>query len=500
VNYLKTNDSKSITTVLIQLISLLSIVFVIGIQFYYRNPYISSWDQVDFALALSRYDIMAMQPHFPGYPYFILGGTLVHQWLKNPAEAFTLFNSMLYGSALFPIYQLIRRYAGKEYALLLTAIIYSGSYCLVIVNQPMSEGAALAVLWWYVWSIQYVLEKNTEAFILLPLFLFSLLLGIRLSYLPFFVGILFLFYKKWKNHQLTVKQTLLFSIIMVLFQLIWVGAVAFSEGGWLGFFKLALAFTRGHFQDWGGSVSSVDLSLMSRAKIFLTENLLSTGFFAHYQLLAVLYGLIFFLFLLKLNWKKFTQYGSLQLPALLVLIYFIWSFLAQNIDKPRHILPLIGFINLLILVVVFKTKVNAKISILAVLLLGVQIYVATTLIKEQATSIPAIHQSAKYLKNVNQPLIVYTWEETRVYEYLNVPFAHKRLQTYEVFLHDVSYYSNQRVFLTDKVVDGFRQQGINLAGKIKKLAEFKSNELFDPVYNEVTLYEWIGQREDKTNE
>ncbi|MGJ7920498.1 hypothetical protein [Neobacillus sp. LXY-4] len=475
---------------LIQLVSVLMIFYLLIVQLQFRNTYAASWDQVDFALALVRYDIMAMQPHFPGYPYFILGGMLVSTIIKNPTEALTVFNILVYGSAIVPIYLLMRNTVTKKYSLLVTAIIYTGSYTVTMVNQPMSEGAAIACLWWFVWSIQFALGRSNIFPVILPLWLFSVLLGIRLSYLPFAVGIVYLFIIKWKRRQLTNKMLLVYVVLAALFQGIWVGAIAISEGGLIGFIKLALAFTSGHFNDWGGTVSTVDPSMFIRLKALILENLLWSGFSAHSKLLLSLYLLLFIVFIKKLKWKDFIGDVHFHLPILLFLCYFIWAYLAQNIDKPRHILPLAGFGVWIVFLLLYKSKQKGLLVALSIVILIVQTGYSTMLIKEQATKTPAVHQAGEFLSKLEDPFIVYTWEETRVFQYLDVPFLHKRIQTYEVFKQDISNYSDHTVLLTDKVVAGFRQQGIKVDKQIEKIEEFHSNELFDPIYNEVTIYRW----------
>src|SRR6476661_2048936 len=98
----------------IALISICSIAFLFWTQLTHVNVFASTWDQVDFALALDRYDLMAMQPHFPGYPYFIIGGYLIHQFVENKVAALTIFNILFYFSALFPMYKLSRKYVSRS--------------------------------------------------------------------------------------------------------------------------------------------------------------------------------------------------------------------------------------------------------------------------------------------------------------------------------------------------------------------------------------------------
>ncbi len=66
----------------------------------------------------------------------------------------------------------------------MTALVQSLSYVMLIVSQPMSEGSALALLWWYVWSLERALHSDRVHVQWLPLLLFSIMLGIRLSYIP----------------------------------------------------------------------------------------------------------------------------------------------------------------------------------------------------------------------------------------------------------------------------------------------------------------------------
>ncbi|GAA3320908.1 hypothetical protein GCM10020331_033840 [Ectobacillus funiculus] len=53
------------------------------------------------------------------------------------------------------------------------------------------------------------------------------------------------------------------------------------------------------------------------------------------------------------------------------------------------------------------------------------------------------------------------------------------------------YRQNDTIYVTNHLIDGFRKQGARVEGNLKKkVAEFRSNPLFDPVYSEIILYEW----------
>ncbi|MFJ5623231.1 hypothetical protein ACIQD3_10930 [Peribacillus loiseleuriae] len=63
-------------------------------------------------------------------------------------------------------------------------------------------------------------------------------------------------------------------------------------------------------------------------------------------------------------------------------------------------------------------------------------------------------------------------------QYMNSTIPYKKVQTYQVFLHDRSYYQNRKILLTNKAVEGFTGQGIDLTGKLKKIKEFHSNSIY----------------------
>ncbi|MFJ8247126.1 hypothetical protein [Peribacillus asahii] len=475
----------------IAFISIISISWIFWTQITHVNRYAASWDQVDFVLALERYDLMAMQPHFPGYPYFILGGYFIHFFLENKAASLTVFNILFYFSALFPMYRLAREYVSKSYSLLMAAILYSSTYIMVIVNQPMSEGAAIAALWWYFWSINHAIKKNRLLSNILPLFVFSILLGIRLSYLPFAIGLLLLFYIKWRNKQYRLRHIIAYLLIAGAFQFIWVVGLVLSEGSIKGFLKLSLAFTSGHFNSWGNTAVSSDVSFLTRLKTIVINNVLWTGISSQTIGLAILYAVVIGLFIYSFKWNDIKRDSSMQLAIIMSSSYFIWVVIGQNIDKPRHILPLVIFLLFIMLINILKNSRNTVLLLFFIVLLISQIYHSYTLVTEQAQANPATYQLADYLQSHEQSAIIYTWEETRVLEYVNVPISHKRVKTFEIFLHDISYYPNKEILITNKVVEGFNAQGINVNANIKKIKEFHSNSIFDPVYHDIVLYEWI---------
>lgn len=467
-----------------------AVVFVL--QLMWIPSYAATWDMVDFALGVLHFDMYQMQPHFPGYPYFILGGKVLHLMVGDPVQALTLFNIFLYGSAIIPLFLLMNRIVLPTYAGIATAIVYTSSFTVLMVNQPMSEGAAVGMMWWYIWSLVLANERHHKGFLILPLLLFSLLLGIRLSYLVLGIGILMLLYRKWKSGVVTLLDTFVYLLIAVLFQLLWVSGISMSEGGYESFLRLALSFTNGHFQEWGGTIGASDLSLWDRVVKLIFVNAIWVGGVAEFLPLLIL-------LVVGLAAARKDSHGNRSMTSLMLVLlgsYFLWALFAQNVMKPRHALPLIGIALFLGAGRLLSQRLSRTGSILVLSFLLLQVYHTSALLYKHASDIPAVYQMADYLESEEegQPLVVYTWEESRVLEYLNVPFIHKKVQTYEVFTTDARYYPERDIFLTDKVVEGFKKQGIQMDEFIKVEKHFHSSELIDPIYHDLTLYKWKKQR------
>ncbi|WP_226535748.1 hypothetical protein [Fictibacillus halophilus] len=479
------------TTKLLSVIIILLIVFTFVIRFMFSVTFPSTWDQVDFVLALDRYDLLAMQPHFPGYPIFIFGGMIVHLFIENPSLSLSVFNGIIAVSAAIPMYLLARKYVDGVSALIVTLALQSSVYFMILVSQPMSEGSAIGVLWWFLWSLNIGLHNNKIRYQLLPLFLFSILMGIRLSYLPFGFGLLFLWWFDYKRNKDSIRL-ILFIFLAVLFQMIWVVALIMTEGSLNGFIKLSLAFVTGHFTSWGGTVVDTHEPFFTRLYELVINNIIYVGMFAKSFIILLVFAGISIIALLKNKTDAAGNFLKKHYVMLtLLLMYFLWNLFAQNIEKPRHSYPIT--LMLLFLWLVYITGKHTLLKWACMGLTVMQLVIGIPILKEQAEKNPAVYQTANYLTQQDEEIVVYTWEETRVFQYLDVPFEHKRFYTYDLFLQDKKYNKNKKIYVTNHLIEGFKEQGIDVSDHLEEVKTFRSNELFDPVYDEITLYRWIDK-------
>ncbi|AQQ55084.1 hypothetical protein B0X71_10430 [Planococcus lenghuensis] len=461
----------------------------------YSSTYARSWDHVDFALALDRYDLMAMQPHFPGYPYFIFGGTLVHEWIGDPVQALAVFNAIMLLLAALPIYWIARRRLAPLESLTTCLAVESLGYLSVMGTEAMSEATAVSVLFWYLWSLVWAYEKKGTPSQLLPIILFSVLLGVRLSYLPFGLGLLLLFFATRKRFQTTGRFLGYLAgqcLLVFLFQLVWISALIVSEGSMVTFISLSLQFVNGHFNEWGGAVTAESTPIISRAATLLFTNILWVGISGGSWIGASGMGVLFF----YASWLLIKRRSGLSKLAIFAMVlwlsYFFWALFAQNIDKPRHALPLAVMAVFLLSIFVLKRETRKFGRLLLLTIIAIQFLISYDLMQEKAEEVPAVYQLAEYLTDYPDPFIIYTWEEARVFDYLGVPYLYRQVETFEVFASMNSIGPKRNLFLTDHVVEGFRNQGVTLSGNLEKVKSFKSNPLFEPVYDEIVLYEWVN--------
>ncbi|MBM7648894.1 hypothetical protein JOC78_001844 [Bacillus ectoiniformans] len=448
---------------------------------------VGTWDQVDFILGVEQFDLLNMQPHFPGYPFFILGGMLMNVVTENAELALSLWNKIIYLSAWWPLFKIAEHFLPRPQAALTATVVHILPFPLIMMQQPISESMAAAVFFWMIWSLLRAFNSGTRESGLLPMVLFAVLLGVRLSYLA--VGASLLVYWVWYWRKSKDWQGIIFQLaILMIANLIWVSALIANAGSLKTFFDIAIGFTEGHFTDWGGTALASDASTIERLSYFLTQNLFWKGVFVEQGLFAVSLSALLILSAVSFTKKKADWFAFSMIIAFIS--YFLWALFAQNIEKPRHSLPLIMLLPLLVLC--FSEWKNKLIIAFSVFVLCLEIGLGWMLVKQQANEQPAVIQASAFLQKESEPFIIYTWEETRVFDYQQVSFSHKRVFTYKNFLADLQMQAGKKVYITNKVKHGFEAQtGKDLSPHVKAVDTFHSEELFDPVYNKVMIYQWI---------
>ena len=102
--------------------SALSILTILSrLPYRTRIPY--NWDAVQFALALSEYDIAKHQPHPPGYILYVALGRLVNAWLADPTASYVALAVAFSGLTTFVVYYLALTVYDRPTALAAAALM-----------------------------------------------------------------------------------------------------------------------------------------------------------------------------------------------------------------------------------------------------------------------------------------------------------------------------------------------------------------------------------------
>ena len=83
----------------------------------YRARFLYNWDAVQFALALTEYDVAKHQPHPPGYILYVGLGRLVNAWLGDAAGSYVLLAVAFSGLTTWVVYFLAREVYDRPTAL-----------------------------------------------------------------------------------------------------------------------------------------------------------------------------------------------------------------------------------------------------------------------------------------------------------------------------------------------------------------------------------------------
>ncbi|WP_309119089.1 nucleoporin-interacting protein [Paenibacillus sp.] len=469
-----------------------------ALRLAYASPYASSWDAVDFALALDRFDLLAMQPHFPGYPFFVLAGMALRPWFGGDAvAALAGVGALAYASAVWPMYALARAALPAWPAAAAAALLQASAYAGLAAALPMSEAAALGALWWFGYAALAAFRSPRFAVRLLPAAAFGALMGIRLSYAAFGLLLLPLFVREWRSSRLRACG---FLLAVAAAQLVWVAALVVTEGSLGGFLTLGVEFARGHFAEWGGAATTeTSPALPSRFATLVFRNWLWIGVCGGSVWSAVALIAAAVAALAAVAGRRGQGRASLPDAAALRWLaaacaaYFLWALFAQNIDKPRHILPLIGP-ALWLLALGLHRACRGRRAVFAAAMaaaLAGQLFAGLRLLDAAHAETPAVVQLHRYAsERLEAPFQLLTWEETRVLGYLGAAYPHKRVYTFALAEEERLTRPDRRTYVTGKVVEGFAAQGVDVASAFAPVATFVSNAIVDPVYHEITLYEW----------
>ncbi|SHF06500.1 hypothetical protein SAMN05444392_10718 [Seinonella peptonophila] len=499
-------------------IGLIGLIIYGGTRLPFLGHLPESWDAVDFALALDRFDIHAMQPHFPGYPLFIFPAMMIHSWVTNPYLSLSIISFLANFVSLFLFYCLAKKFLSQTMSIVATVCFAVHPLVWITSLQPMSDSLGLCILLAYLYILgRHFLdtprnEKHDGYALIGAAILYVLLLGVRLSYFP--IGVVWLFalwhFLREDGHWVWTSSRWRFPLMafilgnMTLF--LWVWLVSFSEGGVLAYLKLGKAFLSGHFTDWGGTLLTEHQSLLNRLQLAFHQiwtsilNGANPGepFISQWLALLLLLMIIWGTVELKMNRKGIFLYLS-WVPMI------VWVFYGQNLDKPRHLLPIVPIVILYVLIGIQSYMKYGKWTrkmgwIVIILIFLCQGLFGSYLVTRYLSPSPVMALT-QYLQQHMNPdhVITFTWEEERVIHAVAPDYLTQRLRSWSVFTNRMQGLpSGTTVLLTSSVVHGFANQGYHVDRYLKLLGSWQSSERIYTPYHHLKLYQLDVQQFNKS--
>ena len=441
--------------------------------------YIEDIDSLRFALSIQDYDILSLQPHFPGYPVFCFLAKILHFIFGNMGASFSIIGGV---SIFFIVYYLLRifnanlkTYEGQYIAL----IIFFNPLFWIMSNRYMPDLMGLSIA---LSALYYLIYANKQGRHLEKgLILSGLLAGVRLSYIPLLlIPIWIVLY----NH----KDRIRLSFYLFFAVLIWFIPLVFITG-FSDLFVIAQRHTVGHFMDYGGTIFT-EQSFSNRF-IYLLRSIWADGFGGYWSSRGLTSVILTVLLLVQFRTSfkdlktKWNSDNCLRIFTYCVVIYFVWILLFQNvIFKSRHILPILLFFCILLIHGQEKYRGKAYsvvIYVYFIILIGHDL----TLIS-QHKNYTAIHKLKNYIS-----------ENDSVRTVISIPLINYYLERHEVnaeFINaedtsEVKHYRNKihSSFGATLMIGDYRS-ALSDSISFKKDTTFYHNPYMNQMWSKIQVY------------
>ena len=367
-------------------------LITLGTRLATRVGYHADPDSLRFLQGLYDFDIVALQPHFPGYPVFIALARLFDLPGWDPSVTFALVGSL---ATLLTVYGVLRLLDTTltaadgvlaAYLVLFTPMIWT----MGVRHMPDLLGTAVALI-----GLVLLVRRDyqRESLLLLGIGVTGLLAGVRLSYLPLLAIPLLigLIRAPRKGHAVAV---------LILSVAIWLLPMILDTGPG-AFIEAAERQSSGHFTDFGGTIGTLpDLDLR---RVSLLQGIVADGFGGYWRgrpliTLLMIVGLLG-LFARGVWWIFTRDIDGLLTIALSMVVYIAWILLYQNVVyQPRHVLPLLPLLLAPIWAGARVLLSRGWFARLATSLLLALLAVISTTLALQHRGPTAIAQVAEYLR------------------------------------------------------------------------------------------------------
>tara|TARA_B100000686_G_scaffold258158_1_gene270373 strand:- start:393 stop:1814 length:1422 start_codon:yes stop_codon:yes gene_type:complete len=362
--------------------------------------YIEDIDSLRFALSVHEFNLVKLQPHFPGYPIFSFVAKLLYFCTGNMGISFSIIGSVSLFIIIFYSIKICKIEPISYPGIFLILLLFFNPLIWLMSNRYMPDLMGLSISVMTLYYLIFDAERNK--YLNYGYFLTGILFGTRLSYIP--VLIIPIIYNIITKPN---KIKLMYSIFIGM--CIWFIPLLYITG-FENLLFLASKQTVGHFTDFGGTIFT-ELNWYKRITIFI-QSLWADGLGGYWNdraWITIVTSLCMLLFLYQFryigNWSWLNKY-QYNIIALSIITYIIWILLFQNIIyKSRHILPVLLFV-IIFIVIAYKYSRRYKPilydSIATVLLLS--LFVVTSTLNSQHKRPTAVSQLYAYVEDLDDSL------------------------------------------------------------------------------------------------
>jgi hypothetical protein len=480
---------------------------IFGANLLLRLPFalgvLGEMDAVNFMRGLESFDPLNNRPHLPGYPLFMALAKVLHA-LGVPAPEVLAWPGIIVGALgtglLFvAVANHFSLWTGLLFAGLLTVL--PGPW--LIFEAPLSDGLGAGLAWSALALAVFARAPHARWPLALSAGLLAgLLPGARLSHFPFVLSALLLM------GGLARKKQMAFIAGGIVGGVSWLLPMLFMAGPGR-FFKTLFHVGKKHFFLHGGAMgASSDPGFLSRVKD------LFWNFFVHglgaeiphtpaTAVIALLWVAVIVLFAIQL--KADPEKRRMAMWAALIFVpYLLWVVVAQNPEKPRHLMPIFPIATLLFGVAFAPTMERKKRGdgpgdaplmqhkaerAMVTTLLVVTLVVAFIRVRTLHRTFPPSVELVRHVVVMAQKesVLVYANDLVRVFERLAPGIRVKRQIEGKKIVEDLQKSPHPKtVLLTPYAAK--RVQGLL---PLKEVKQFSRNPRLDPYQSDLTLYQWV---------
>ncbi|MBL4654669.1 MAG: hypothetical protein JKY33_02445 [Bacteroidia bacterium] len=356
--------------------------------------YIEDPDSLRFALATQEYDLQKLQPHFPGYPVFCFIVNVIYAVCGKFSISFSIIGGLATFLLMCSARSILNSIYPQAKLWILDVLIFFNPMIWLMGNRYMSDILGLAaIMVGLLFFVKYIKSKCITDIVLFGL-ITGLAFGVRLSFIPFlFIPAIYI--------TIIDKRRWSFLLSLIMGGLIWIIPFVFIMG-LDGILDSAAKQSTGHFGEWGGTIITENAYWL-RLK-YLFQGIWAHGLGGydggrHWLTLLVSGGLVFSIFgFIKAKNIGHDHKKIIQIIVASTLLYLLWIYFFQNIMyKPRHVLPVVAVILMIITVGLSKhMSSNLRKGIAAIFLISYS--VVGIVIAKQHQNPSAISQALSYLK------------------------------------------------------------------------------------------------------